>query len=86
MPAGAVQDGRDVFTDPELIQAGHYVRIPHAVMGPSDMPAPPMIFSRSQINMGPSPLLGEHNREVFVGLLGLPEGQIAALEAEGVLA
>ena len=86
MPAGAVQDGRDVFTDPELIAHGHYVRVGHPVMGASDMPAPPMRFSRSEITVGPSPLLGQHNREVFVDLLGLDAGRIAELEAEGVLA
>ena len=86
VPAGAVQDGRDVFTDPELIAHGHYVRVDHPTMGASDMPAPPMRFSRSEIVVGPSPLLGQHNREVFVDLLGLDEGRIAELEAEGVLA
>ncbi|MGZ5985177.1 MAG: CaiB/BaiF CoA transferase family protein [Caulobacteraceae bacterium] len=86
VPAGAVQDGRDVFTDPELIGQGHYVRVDHPVMGASDMPAPPMRFSRSRIEVGPAPLLGQHNREVFVELLGLDAGKIAELEAEGVLA
>lgn len=86
VPAGAVQDGRDVFTDPELVGAGHYVRVQHPVMGASDMPAPPMRYSRSTIEVRPAPLLGQHNRAVFVDLLGLPETDIAALEAEGVLA
>jgi benzylsuccinate CoA-transferase BbsF subunit len=86
VPAGAVQDGRDVFTDPELARAGHYVRVEHPVMGASDMPAPPMVFSRSEIAVGPAPLLGQHNREVFVDLLGLDAGEIAELEAQGVLA
>lgn len=86
VPAGAVQDGRDVFTDPELIAAGHFVRVDHPMMGASDMPAPPMRFSCSQIDVRPAPLLGQHNRHVFVGLLGRPEAEIAALEAEGVLA
>jgi benzylsuccinate CoA-transferase BbsF subunit len=86
VPAGAVQDGRDVFTDPELQAAGHYIRVDHPMMGGSDMPAPPMRFSRSQIEVRPAPLLGQHNRQVFVGLLGMPEAEIAALEAEGVLA
>jgi benzylsuccinate CoA-transferase BbsF subunit len=86
VPAGAVQDGRDVFTDPELIAAGHYVRVVHPTMGASDMPAPPMRFSRSGIDVRPAPRLGEHNREVFVDLLGMAEADIAALEAEGVLA
>jgi len=86
VPAGAVQDGRDVFTDPELSAAGHYVRVEHPTMGASDMPAPPMRFSRSKIEVRPAPLLGQHNRAVFVDLLGLPESEIVGLEAEGVLA
>ena len=85
VPAGAVQDGRDVFTDPELLAAGHYVTIDHAVLGRCEMPAPPMQFSGSTWTVGPSPLLGEHNREVL-GWVGLDEAEIAALEAEGVLA
>ena len=86
VPAGAVQDGRDVFTDPELIQAGHYARVEHPVLGESDMPAPPAQFSRSTVSVGPAPLLGQHNEEVFVGLLRIAPERIAALQAEGVLA
>jgi len=86
VPAGAVQDGRDVFTDPELVQAGHYVRVDHPVMGRSDMPAPPMRYSRSEISVRPAPLLAQHNHEVLVGLLGMPDADVAELEREGVLA
>ena len=31
------------------------------------------------------PLLGEHNREVFCGELGLTDAEFAALRAEGAL-
>ena len=86
IPAGAVQDGRDVFTDPELIATGHYVRVDHKVMGASDMPAPPMQFSRSEIVIGPAPCLGEHNQQVLVDWLGMAPAEVAALEAEGALA
>ncbi len=86
VPAGAVQDGRDVFTDPELTEAGHYVRVKHPVLGESDMPAPPSRFSRSEVRVGPAPLLGQHNEEVFVDLLGLPRERILELQAEGLLA
>lgn len=86
VPAGAVQDGRDVFTDPELIRAGHYVRVRHPVLGESDMPAPPARFTRSTVEVGPAPLLGQHNEEVFVGLLGMARDEVSSLEAEGVLA
>jgi benzylsuccinate CoA-transferase BbsF subunit len=86
VPAEAVNDGRDVFTDPELVQGGHYAAIDHAVLGRCDMPTPPARYSRSEIAVGPPPMLGEHNREVFVDLLGLDPAHIATLATEGVLA
>ena len=86
VPAGAVQDGRDVFTDPELQASGHYVRVDHPVLGPCDMPAPPMRFSRSKVALGPAPLIGQHNRLVFTDWLGLPEAEVQSLAQEGVLA
>jgi benzylsuccinate CoA-transferase BbsF subunit len=86
LPAEAVQDGRDVYTDPELLAAGHFVRIDHAVLGACDMPGPPMHFSDSTVRVGPPPLLGEHNQQVLVGLLGMSEAEVKALAAKGVLA
>jgi benzylsuccinate CoA-transferase BbsF subunit len=86
IPAEAVFDGRDVFTDPELAEGSHYVRIDHSVLGSCEMPAPPASFSRSEIVVGPPPNLGEHNNEVFEGFLGMSSDEIASLTAEGVLA
>ena len=86
IPAEAVQDGREVFTDPELRAAGHYVRMQHKVLGDCDMPGPPIKFSGSTVEVGPSPLLGEHNHAVFVDLLGMTEREVAELVASGALA
>ena len=83
--AEAVQDGRDVFTDPELIHCGHYVRIHHSVLGDCDMPAPPMTFSEAATHVGPPPRLGEHNHHVFVDWLGIPEAEVAELIQAGAL-
>jgi benzylsuccinate CoA-transferase BbsF subunit len=85
VPAEAVNDGRDVFTDSEL-GGGHYVAIDHAVLGPCEMPAPPTSFSRSEVRVGPPPRLGEHNALVFEQYLGLDPTMLAGLAAEGVLA
>jgi benzylsuccinate CoA-transferase BbsF subunit len=85
VPAEAVNDGRDVFTDPEL-GGGHYVAIDHAVLGACEMPAPPTHFSRSEVKIGPPPRLGEHNALVFEEYLGLDPATLAGLAAEGVLA
>ena len=86
IPAEAVFDGRDVFTDPELAEGGHYVRIDDSVLGSCEMPAPPTHFSRSEIKVGVPPKLGEHNHHVFEGFLGMTADDIATLTAEGVLA
>lgn len=86
IPAEAVADGRDVFTDPELVIRGHFRTITHDKLGTCDMPAPPLRFSHSDIRVGPPPNLGQHNREVFVELLGLSEDEVEALIAEGALA
>lgn len=84
--AEAVADGRDVFTDPELITSGHFVAIDHPVLGRCEMPAPPARFANAEVHVGPPPTLGGDNRDVFVGMLGMSEDEVAALEAEGALA
>jgi benzylsuccinate CoA-transferase BbsF subunit len=84
--AEAVNDGRDVFTDAELIAGGHFVAIDHAVLGHCDMPAPPAHFSRSEVVVGRPPRLGEHNRTVFVEMLGIDPAEIEDLVATGALA
>jgi benzylsuccinate CoA-transferase BbsF subunit len=86
VPAEAVRDGREVFTDPELIESSHYVAIEHPVLGRCDMPGPPADFSRSEVKIGPPPMLGGDNARVFVEMLGMDAGEIAALAGEGVLA
>lgn len=83
--AGAVQDGREVFTDPEL-QGRHFIPQTHAVLGDCVMPGPPMSFSDLEIRVGPAPLLGEHNTQVFVHQLGMSEAEVADLVAAGALA
>lgn len=84
--ASAVQDGRDVFESEELAAGSHFVAIDHAVLKSAKMPAPPYRLDATPWSMGPAPLLGEHNRAVYVDMLGMDEGEIDALAAEGVLA
>jgi len=43
-------------------------------------------FSRFEARArGPAPKLGEHNREVLQGLLGISDEEVARLEEEGVI-
>jgi benzylsuccinate CoA-transferase BbsF subunit len=84
--AGPVLDGKDLSENPELLSSGHYTRVEHPVLGRASMPAPPYIFSETPGALGPAPLLGEHNSEVYLDMLGLDAGQIELLMREGSLA
>lgn len=86
IPAEAVADGRDVFTDPELIQNHHYVPIDHPKLGHCDMPAPPVKFSTSDIRVERPPCLGEHLYEVLEHDLGISKERIQQWVDSGALA
>lgn len=86
--AGVVQNAADlVDRDPQLAHRQHWRYLPHAEMGRSIYNGPPYSFASGLA--GPrfaSPLLGEHTREVFGNDLGLSDGEIDVLIADGVLA
>lgn len=85
--AGVVRTMPEVFTDPQLTHRGIWWPIEHPEMGSHHYKAPPFILRKSPAEpTRPAPCLGEHNREVFVGLLGMPEAEFSALSASGVIA
>ncbi len=86
IPAEPVNDGRDVFTDRELIERGHYHPVTHSKLGDTEIPGPPLRFSDNAIRVGPPPNLGEHNHAVFVNLLGMSEAEVRDLTDAGALA
>ena len=45
----------------------------------------PMKLSDSPVEITSSPLLGEHNEEIYVGELGLGEEELALLKTNGVI-
>lgn len=87
VPAGMLQDARDLFTrDPQLKHRDHWVRLDHPQMGNTVYNAPPYRFAR--ISAKPTrhaPLLGEHTTEVLRDLLGMSPAEISALAEDEVL-
>ena len=84
--AGAVRTMPEVFTDPQLVHRGIWRAIEHPEMGRHHYKAPPFILRKSPATpTRPAPCLGEHNREVFVDLLGIPEAEFSALQANKVI-
>jgi crotonobetainyl-CoA:carnitine CoA-transferase CaiB-like acyl-CoA transferase len=85
--AAAVLNGKEVLLDRHLRERGAFdlVDVPRA----GKRPVPRVLgarFSRFEARArGPAPKLGEHNREVLQGLLGIADEEVAQLEEEGVV-
>ncbi len=83
--AAPVNDMRDLFEDPQLQAMGVWRRVHHPVIGEHAVEAPPFVLSETPARIqDPAPLLGQHNREVFCGLLQLSRDEFAEREAAGV--
>jgi len=54
-------------------------------MGEVTFPGTPMSFSDETLGFTSAPDLGEHNKEIYGGLLGLSDEEIAQLTAEKVI-
>ena len=78
----------DIASDPHLEARGawHEVPLPHEE-GTARWFAPPWRMSKTPTDrVIPAPEMGEANRYVFVELLGLGEGEVEELMADGVIA
>jgi crotonobetainyl-CoA:carnitine CoA-transferase CaiB-like acyl-CoA transferase len=76
----------DIAADPHLEQRGMWQDIEHPFMGNLKVQCPPWRLSANPPTIRtPGPLLGEHNRDVIVGLLGESELQLKEWVDEEVL-
>ncbi len=82
--AGVVQNAADLKRDPQLQYRGNAIVLDHPEVGTQRYDAPSFHLSASPAQPQPVPLLGQHNADVFQGLLGLSAAEYEALEAEGV--
>jgi formyl-CoA transferase len=80
VPTGAVFDNHELQHDPFLRERGMFVEVQHPVNGPFVMPGWPVKMSGSHVPVQPSPLLGQHNEEVFGEILGYSPEQVAGLK------
>ena len=87
LSAAPVESVGELFDDPQLVHRGLWRRAAHAGLGEVGLMAPPFALSDTPARADRAgPTLGEHNEEVFKGLLGLGADEYAALAADGVFA
>lgn len=85
IPAGAALNTAEIMADPYLRKRGIMAEIEHPVRGKVLIPGFPPKMSGSQVPIRTSPLLGEHNDEVYKGVLGMSDGELQELMKKGVI-
>jgi formyl-CoA transferase len=84
VPCGAVLDTGEVLTDPHLLAREMIVEVEHPVRGSYLTVGNPIKLSASATTIGPSPLLGQHRREILAEL-GYADADIEALAKDGAI-
>jgi crotonobetainyl-CoA:carnitine CoA-transferase CaiB-like acyl-CoA transferase len=86
VPCAPVMSIDRLVDDPHLRAREMIVELQHETLGKVPVPGIPFKLSESPgevEHLGPS--LGQHNEEVYGGLLGLSSGELRQLEADGVI-
>ncbi len=86
VPNGPINTLEQVFAEPQAVARGLRLELAHPTAGKVSLVRSPMRFSATPVeHERPPPLLGEHTDEILRGLLGLSDGEIAKLRAEGAI-
>jgi len=76
----------DIFADPHVAAREDLVQIDDPHVGPVTAPAPyPRLSHASGRIYGPAPGIGDHNDEIYGGLLGMSDGELTTLSDAGVI-
>jgi crotonobetainyl-CoA:carnitine CoA-transferase CaiB-like acyl-CoA transferase len=86
IPAAPVRDLTEVTNDPHMHERGMLSWMDHPDLGRVVLPNSPIRFEgTTPMPLVPSPELGQHNRDVYCGWLGLSEGELATMKTDGVI-
>ncbi len=86
VPAGPIYSIADIVDDPHYRARNMILEVPDPNWGTVKMPGlvPKLSHTPGQVKWS-GPALGEHNREIYCGLLGLGDAEFERLRAEGVI-
>ena len=83
--AVAVLSPLEIHTDPQLHSRGYFVELDHPVLGVRSIAGIPGRYSELELRYTPTPMLGQHNHDVFERVLGLSPEEVDKLQQESVL-
>ena len=84
VPCGPINDLADVFADPQVLERGMRLPVPHPLSDQLELVASPMKLSATPVSLRRAPpLLGQHTDEVLAEL-GLAAAEREQLRAQGV--
>jgi crotonobetainyl-CoA:carnitine CoA-transferase CaiB-like acyl-CoA transferase len=75
----------EIAQDPANQQREMIVTVDHPKRGKFTLPGWPVKMSESYVKVDRSPLLGEHNAEVYTAWLGLTASDLEDLKAQDVI-
>jgi formyl-CoA transferase len=87
IPAGPIYDLKDITENDHIANAREmFVPIHHPVIGEMKVNGCPVkLMDTMPWIRKPSPTLGQHNKDIYMGMLGLNEEEFDALKNEGVI-
>jgi len=86
IPAGVVNDARDMFEDPQLAHRGFFWEMDHPNLGRRRFESEAFDLSKTPRRLRwPAPLIGEHNEKVCCEILGMSQDEFVELLIEQVL-
>ena len=75
----------EVFQSPQQRERAFYSQIDHPATGPLEYTGAPFQLSETPTTLTRAPLLGEHNADVYCGLLGYVPMELAGLARAGAI-
>jgi CoA:oxalate CoA-transferase len=86
IPSSPVPSFEQVCNDPQLYEREMIIEVEQELSGMVKTPGSLFKMSKTPGNIRyPAPILGEHNLEIYSGMLGYSEKEVAQLSAEGVI-
>ena len=85
MPVAKVMSVEELTSDPQYTARDYFQDIDHPQAGRLSYPGAPFKMSATPAAIGRAPLLGEHNDEIYSGLLGMSADEVSKLKERNVI-